>query len=330
MDEQVTFEPQPVLGPRRAAWTRRLLVVPILALVGAAWIGTSGPHEQQAIAEATAPPESAAAPLTEQPRPAWPATILGLDVRTVDQLDPGTAYDGTDVAVAGWYAAWRPLGCPRRPAVDIPGFVGELRVNVDGETFCDRSGVLMSTPDRSGLAALSVVLTPGVPTQPDLSNAGGAPAPVIMVGRLRELGGQGARSSGGWQMSVDRVAWADGNELAQTTSILPRLLDQLPRQFSPMRDRIADAIIGPTGPILMETLVDPATLAFVDPAAATSVLVASPRSERIWYRVALGPEAGQGATRWIAIDDTAGKALVAGVLTDRPFAAVAAERQSPR
>jgi hypothetical protein len=317
VDEQANFEPQPVLGPRRGGWRRSLLAVPIGAVIAAAWIGANGPTEDRATAEATTLPPTIARQEPSQPAPAWPATILGLAVRTIDQLDPRAVEDGADVAVAGWYVAWRSLGCPRRPGVEIPGFVSELRVNFDGETFCDRSGVLMSTPDPTGAASVSAVLTPGAPTQPDLFVAGGAPTAVIMVGRLRVVGSRGDRPSVGWQIAVDRVAWTNGAALAQTISILPRLLDQLPRQIPAMRDRVADATIGATGPILMETLVDPPTLAFVDPAAGAAVHETSPSSRRIWYRLALNRDA-RDAPNWIAIDDATGSALGAGIVGGTP------------
>jgi hypothetical protein len=73
-------------------------------------------------------------------------------------------------------------------------------------------------------------------------------------------------------------------------------------------------MIGPTGAILTETLVDPATLAFVDPEAAALTADTSPRSERIWFRLALGMDPARIAPRWITIDDATGAVIGTGFL----------------
>ena len=73
-------------------------------------------------------------------------------------------------------------------------------------------------------------------------------------------------------------------------------------------------MIGPTGAILMETLVDPRTLAFVDPEAAALIADTSPRSERIWYRLALGMDPARIAPRWITMDDATGAVIGTGFL----------------
>jgi hypothetical protein len=73
-------------------------------------------------------------------------------------------------------------------------------------------------------------------------------------------------------------------------------------------------MIGPTGAILMETLVDPATLAFVDPGAAALVAETSPTSQRIWYRLALSLQPDRIAPRWITIDDATGAVIGTGIL----------------
>ena len=73
-------------------------------------------------------------------------------------------------------------------------------------------------------------------------------------------------------------------------------------------------MIGPTGAILLETLVDPATLAFVDPGAAALIAETSPKSHRIWYRLALSLQPDRIAPRWITIDDTTGAVIGTGFL----------------
>src|SRR5437762_3441357 len=69
--------------------------------------------------------------------------------------------------------------------VDVAGFVAELGIDADVRTFCDRSGVLVSTPNPAGsMPALPVGLTPGVVVPPEITNPDAAPAEVILIGRL--------------------------------------------------------------------------------------------------------------------------------------------------
>ena len=323
MDERASFEPRAVLG-RRAGSNRLAIVVPVVALIGAVWIGTSGPRSDASTADERSGQRIAQATTAADPvnptqglhqEAAYPGTVLGIEVRTVADLDSSTVRDHPVLAVAGWYVAWPSLGCPTRTGVDVAGFVAELGHDANIRTFCDRSGVLSSTPNPTGSTpALSVSLTPGVVVPPEIADPDATPAEVILVGRVSALSNQTDQASSGRQMVVNRVVLAEGLGRAQTTtSILPKLLDRGPLLSWRPRDRLAEAMIGPTGAILMETLVDPATLAFVDPDAAALVADTSPRSERIWYRLALGIDPARIA-RWIAIDDTTGAVVGTGIL----------------
>jgi hypothetical protein len=336
MDEQASFEPRPVLEPRRSRLSRLAVLVPAIGLIGAVWFGTSGPQsgsptpsgDDKAVAH-----KSQANAIEQVPQhapEAYPTTVLGIEVRTLVDLDQAGADNRPVIAVAGWYVAWPSLGCPTSSGVERPGLVAELGVDADIRTFCDRSGVLVSTPNPAGSTnvggandhpygseaapALPVSLTPGVVVPPEVAAPDAAPSEVILVGRLEEPGQRTFQATTARQLVVDRVAWADGIGRAQTTSILPKLLDQGPQLASRPRDRLTQAMIGPTGAILMETLVDPRTLAFVDPEAAALIADTSPRSERIWYHLALGIDADRIAPRWIAIDDTTGAVIGTGFL----------------
>jgi hypothetical protein len=336
MDEQASFEPQAVLARRRTGWNRLAVIVPVIGLLGAVWLGTSGPrsdsptpsgdgtavaHESQAEAAVELLPEGTPA--------AYPSTVLGIEVRTLADLDePGVAKRPV-IAVAGWYVAWPSLGCPTSSGVDQPGLVAELGVDADIRTFCDRSGVLVSTPNLAGSTnagggndhpngfgapALPVLLTPGVVVPPETMAPDTAPSAVILIGRIDEPGQRTFQATTARRLVVDRVVWVDGIGQAQTTSILPKLLDRGPQLASRPRDRLAETMIGPTGAILIETLVDRATLAFVDPGAAALVAETSPSSQRIWYRLALGLEPDRIAPRWITIDDATGAVVGTGIL----------------
>jgi len=335
MDEQASFEPRAVLAPRRAGWNRLAVLVPAVALIGAVWLGTSGPQsdsptpsgDDKAVAR-----ESGTDAIEQVPQrapEAYPATVLGIEVRTLANLEQADVGDRLVIAVAGWYVAWPSLGCPTSSGIE-PGFVAELGVNADIATFCDRSGVLVSTPNPAGSTnvggandhpygsatapALPVLLTPGVVVPPEVALPYVAPSEVILIGRLEDPGQRTFQATTARQLVVDRVVWADGIGQAQTTSILPKLLDRGPQLASRPRDRLANAMIGPTGAILLETLVDPRTLAFVDPEAAALIADTSPRSERIWYRLALGLDPARIAPRWITIDDTTGAVIGTGFL----------------
>jgi hypothetical protein len=344
MDEQSSFEPQAVLAPKRAGWNRLRIILPVVALIGAVWFGISGrgpaaspgDEHDKAIAQASNP--ASPADTTQPPGQdtgGYPSTVLGIEVRTLANLDRSNTGKEQVVAVAGWYLAWPSLGCPTSRGV-VPGFVAELGVDADRRTFCDRSGLLVAIPNPAGSSTnvggandhpygssapqpLPVIVTPGVVLPAELSGTGAASAPgqVILIGRLVERSQPTDQASSGAQLLVDRVAWADGIGQAQTTSILPKLLDRGPQLALRPRDALANTVIGPTGPILLETLVDPATLAVVDPWAAALIADTSPHSERIWYRLALGIDAAHGLPRWVVIDDTLGAVIGTGFVGEQ-------------
>jgi hypothetical protein len=342
MDEQTRFEPQAVLPPRRANRNRLLIAVPAVALVGAVWVGSSGQHSAPSTAEthldkavalaSTAQASAEPTDLSLRPGSTYPSTVLGIEVRTLADIDSSSG-DDVVVAIAGWYVARPALGCQASTGVDLPGFVAELGVDADICSFWDRSGLLVATPNPAGsmnvggandhpyalqsTPAVPVSLTPGVVVPPGLSDTNADPAQVILIGRLLELNQGSEGTISGRELIVDLV-WADRLGQAQTTSILPKLLDQGPLLSWRSRNRLTNATFGPTRAILMETLVDPRTLAAIDPAAAAEVAAASPDAQRIWYRRALGPDPSRDAPRWIAIDDTTGEVIASGFVGPQP------------
>ena len=333
MDERASFEPTRVLDPRRAGWNRLALALPALALVVTAWIGLTDAGSDHEVASVPTPSNAPAVDARQPPAedtPGHPSTILGIEVRSLANLDPAGIDKRRVVAVAGWYIAWPSLGCPTSTGA-VPGFVAELGVDADRRTFCDRSGLLVATPNPAGSSMnvggandhpfgsgapppLPVSVTPGVVVPPELSGTSTAsgPAQVILIGRLVESSQPTDQARSGRQLLVDRVASIDGIGQAQTTSILPKLLDRRPQLAWRPRDELANLVIGPTGAILLETLVDPATLAAVDPQAAALVADTSPGSERIWYRLALAIDPDRGLPRWVVIDDTRGAVIGTG------------------
>jgi len=349
MDEQASFETQAVLPPRRASRSRLAVLIPAMAFAIVAWAGLSGRGSSAAVADGQPSASTAstgqavrAPPLVAAPGPAiaiplWPEQVLGIDVRTVRDITSTDLADQQVIAVAGWYEAGTIKACPLQPDVEHPRDVLELGVVSDTETFCARSGLLFAASPEAGtggnatyrsensfkntqLPALSVAMRPGIALPAELTDAGEEAVPAVLIGRL------------GWPFEgcarfvtrcrqallVDRVIWVAGLGQAQTTSILPSLLDPGPLLTWHRRDRLAEVGADPRGTILMETLIDLPTLAAVDADAAAQVAASSPDVERIWYRRTLGLDPARDAPRWIAIDYATGEVLGSGIVGVEP------------
>jgi hypothetical protein len=235
MDEQASFTPRSVLGPRRAGRRRLAIVVPALALAAIVWAGMSGARPDEgapnapATAAAAAPgidvaapsiavaaPSSAAALGPRNPR--FPARVLGLDVRRLDDIEVRGLGRDTPIAVAGWYVATGIDDCPPLAAIYRAAALPELRGDADEWAFCERSGLLYpSRPDlddRSrdvGLPAVGVTLVIGVVVPRELEIVGADATPVVVVGRF-VASGDGCLASAGCtrELVVDHVAWANG------------------------------------------------------------------------------------------------------------------------
>jgi hypothetical protein len=338
MDEQASFEPAAVLARRRAGWSRLIAIVPALALAATAWLGLSGQRSGAPAATSVPGPiaQSSQGPVgmgTTQiakapPDPDFPPAVLGIEVRDVGTLLDDSPPPAGSVAVAGWYAANLALACPPSTThVDV-AYVAELGVDAGTLTFCKRSGLLFkASPQAStegdasyldenrfkdtALPALPVTVTPGVVLPPELDDDTGPATPVVMIGRLVTDTDPGCSGPSGCPPSfaVDRVIWADGIGVAQMTSILPSLLDTGPLLSWRPRDRVAESTTGPQSALLMETLVDPRTLAAVDPVAAAMVATNAPKASRLWYRLTLAYDPAKETPRWLVIDDTTGSVI---------------------
>jgi hypothetical protein len=343
IEEQASFEPQAVLTRRRAGWNRLLIVVPVLAFALTAWAGISGPRsdgDQAANNRATEPPAASTSlvAIASQPQDrlagrGFPSRVLGLDVRPLDDIPPQGDRGDAAIALAGWYVATAMTACPPDSDIVRPGLIADLGVDADPRTFCARVGVLYATPpdarngsapndaeDGAGpaaaLASVQATLTPGVVVPPELESVGMDATPVVFVGRLVD-GSTVCYEPWGCPAAllVDRVVWAAGLGRAQTTSILPRLLQAGPDLSGRPHDDAADYAYGrSSGAVLMETLVDQPTLARVDPHAAALVAATSPHAERVWYRRTLGADAVRQNQQWIVTDDATGRPIASGWL----------------
>ena len=341
MDEQATFETQAVLTRRRAGWNRLLIVLPVIAFGLTAWAGLSGPRSDtdQAVTETATASGAASTGLVAMPRlpqaqfagPGFPTRALGLEVQALDEIPPQGDRGDAAIAVSGWYVATAMTACPAGPDPAPPGLADQLGVDADPRTFCARVGVLHATqpaaeegpaaskPDDdgvvgTGLASVEATLTPGVVVPPELEDVAGDATPVVFVGRLVD----GSKVC--WEpwgcpaaLLVDRVVWAAGLGRAQTTSVLPSLLDPGPLPLGP-RDGAAEFAYGTTGAVLMETLIDQPTLAVVDAHAAALVAATSPDARRVWYRRTLGADPLVQNQQWVVTDDETGRPIASGWL----------------
>jgi hypothetical protein len=203
MDDQgAAFERRAVLAPGRGRRTRLAVALPIVALVGIAFVGLAG-HRSDGptavdvpAASQPATPELAAAgtPLP-QPDDAYPAKVLGLPVRNLADVQLAALGRDDVVAIAGWYVTLAVTDCPplartfHQPGAGVPpGF--------DPSAYCERSGVLYATPtfpgtlsqpaELAGVGPQSVdaSVVRGVVMPPELQLVSPEPTPVVVLGRF--------------------------------------------------------------------------------------------------------------------------------------------------
>jgi hypothetical protein len=328
MDERATFEPQAVLAPRRRR--RNLIGVAVAAsvVVGTVLAGIAGPalHPPSrpeapsaapvALDGSPAPRPSPPSNALAAPLPRYPSEVLGLQVWSAAYVSRYAATAEGPIAVAGWFAPAPGASCPTPPDAGDPALAAEFGVATDPATFCDRSGDLFTAPLYGEMATpLTAELTPGATTPIELRDET-LVTPVVLVGRMGQPRTVRFCQDGGCPpvFLVDRVAWAGGLGLPRTSSVLPTLLDRWPPLGAGARDRLAAAAHQPRDTVLFETLVDPVTLARIDPDAAARVARDAPAADRIWYRRALGADPGTDPLAWLAIDDTTGTVIASGTV----------------
>ena len=236
MDEETSFAPRSVLGPRRAGRTGLAVVVPALALAATVWAGLSGARSDDGVA--TVPDAVAAAsdtieavaspPASPGGRPGYPERVVGLEVQRLHDVRPRQLGRDEVVALAGWYVATGISDCPRVVVIRRQGSLPEVRRDFDHLAFCDRSGVLYaSRPDlderlprsyfednrskNAGLPVVGVTLVVGVVVPRELEMVGTTATPVVLVGRFVASGeGCLTEATCAHRLVVDHVAWANG------------------------------------------------------------------------------------------------------------------------
>jgi hypothetical protein len=325
MDEHASFEPQAVLAPRRRRGSLAGVVVATLALVGTIAAGVAGtagnrpaPTHAAPFLEAIASPAVTEEPaaVTSAPLPRFPGRVLGLQVWSAAYVSTyGLNYFGGTFAVAGWYSPQPRTDCPTDEPAD-PGLEDEFGVATDTATFCRRGGSLFTAPMfDEHVAPITIELRPGAAV-PAYLNDTGVVTSVVFIGTLRNPG-MLCHTPNACQLTmvVDRVTWAAGMGLTQTSSVLPRLLDRWPPLGSQQRDELSVRGIGYRGDVLLETLVDLDTLETIDAHAAEILGAAAPKPDRIWYRRVLGLDPEADPIRWVGIDDDTGRLIASGMGT---------------
>ena len=328
MDEHASFEPQAVLTQRRRRTNMVGLAVGALAVaatIGAGILGasippatpataTGGPNAVDLAAVASPTPGESLANFHPYSLPRYPSTVLGLQVWTAAYVAKfGIEYYSGTIAVSGWYAPKHGSGCRVRRVDEDPGIAQEFGVAADADTFCERTGELFTAPMYGEVTTpISVELRPGV-AAPYVLKDEAILTPVVVVGRLTRSGlACQASDACPVVLLVDNVAWASGAGVPSTESVLPRLLASWPPLGLRDREALSARAIGYRGTVLMDTLVDPATLARIDQHAADVLAAAAPTAKRIWYRRVLGPDPAADPMRWIGIDDASGTLIASG------------------
>lgn len=328
MDEHASFEPQAVLASRRRRTNSVSALVAALAVVAVVAIGVLGSRSTppldassslradalEAVAAASPTPGPSLANFHPYSLPRYPAEVLGLQVWTAAYVSNyGLEYYSGTIAVSGWYAPQRGTGCPTPRVAEDPALAQEFGVTSDADTFCERTGELFTAPMYGeNTTPIAVELRPGVAAPYQLKDVA-ILSPVVVVGRLTNPSST-CRAPRGCPtvLVVDNVAWAGGAGVPEAESVLPRLLTAAPPLGFQERETLSIRALGYQAPVLMEALVDPLTLARIDPHAADVLKAAAPNAKRIWYRRVLGADPAADPVHWVGIDDTTGKLIASG------------------
>ncbi len=252
----------------------------------------------------------------------FPTVVAGLGVHTVVEALALRDDDalGRPLAVAGY------LGVLYPPATCDGGLLGLLG------PACERVGVLAQAPWSFSGGAVFAGLGPHVhprfpvgvtlPAGIDRTTAAarGAPIPVVVIGAFETApAGCGQPDDPcDARFLAYGIAWADG----ATFSAPPTLdtgLDSQPDEWILRNERVAEvAAIGWAGTILAVSLVRPATVPRLDPAAGAALTAVPPPAGLVWYvrgletgYDAIGYPFGHATPRltWVVVDDVTGAVL---------------------
>jgi hypothetical protein len=325
--EGMIAEPQRVAGSGGARERLRLLgaiaIPPILlvAIVGAAVVGA--PAQPLATVRPNVQPSPEATPGALVAPVEFPTEALGLRVVDVaTALDRSGNRTDTVLAVRGYLRMLSPSpACGPVTPFDQTwaAFAAEQGFVSSAATYCERHAVLRPRAETEAsrpMPRLNVNITVGAVVPEVPASVSGSEIPVVVIGRLSANADACAFINGcERRFDVDRLVWVSGLWRGPTTSVEPSMQGDGPRLASRIRDRLASAVTAPSDPLLLETLVQAATLRQVDPRAA-AIVAPDDSASRIWYRRSLDTTSGPIASiRWVALDDAAGTLLAHGLVT---------------
>jgi hypothetical protein len=307
-------QPAP-LGPRgRPRRVLRIvgLVVPVVLLSGVVAAGLLGPSPvpvpsaapELAVASPSVAPS--ASPIA-QPEPGvavFPSSVAGLDVHgvqyTLEARNRGIARGL--VAVAGYLGLdWLPDGCIDR------------RLGIFGP-FCERIAVLGEDPwygsTHIGPDAPGFHLHPqfpvGVRMPSQATNIAVSPStatpPVVILGRFNDSRARPCEPDGrhcGLELVVEQVAWVDGTAYPTTPTLDPLAEIADGSMPSLRRDAMqAEGFLAAGAYPLLTALVDPATIASIEPRAASA---AGSLTEPAWLLRSLHERGDTSRIYWLIV-----------------------------
>jgi hypothetical protein len=295
----------------------------LVAIAGAALV--SGPSEPQPTSRPAAVQPSPGA-TARPPAASIEFPVEALNLRVVDvatALDRSGNPRDTVLAVRG-YLQWSSRSPACGPVTPFDqtwaAFAAEQGFVSSTDTFCERHATLRpraETDPSRPTPRLNVTITVGTVVPDAPPTAPGDTVPVVVIGALASNADACAFINGcERRFDVDRLVWVRGEWRGPTTSVEPSMNGEGPLLASRIRDRLASTVIAPSDSLLLETLVEPATLPEVDRTAASSLPPTSGAQGRIWYRRSLDATTGMTPRiRWVALDDAAGTVLGHGSVT---------------
>jgi len=313
------------------------LVVPVLLLGGVVAAGVLGPAPMPApstapvvavASPASFPSASAPSSSVESGVAVFPPTVAGLDVHgvqyTLEARNRGIARGL--VAVAGY------LGLDAVPATCVDG-----RLGIFGP-FCERIAVLGEDPwfgaANNGPDAPGFHLHPQFPvgvrmpsqaTNVAISPSTATPS-VVIIGRFNDPRARPCEPAGrhcGLELVVEGVAWVDGTTYPTTPTLDP-LVDVPDDSIATLRGdaALAEAFLAPGAYPLLTALVDPTTIAAIEPRAASA---AARLTEPAWLLRSLHERGDTSRIYWLIVAEDGSAVMANGSVDTTPIMDIAGD-----
>ena len=313
------------------------LVVPVLLLSGVVAAGVLGPSPvpappstapDVAIASPAVPPSMSPSDEPASGVPIFPSTVAGLDVHgvqyTLEARNRGIARGL--VAVAGY------LGLDT-----VPDGCTDRRLGIFGP-FCERIAVLGEDPwygaTNNGPDAPGFHLHPqfpvGVRMPSQSTNVAISPStatpPVVILGRFNDSRARPCEPAGrhcGLELVVERVAWVDGTAYPTTPTLDP-LVERPDESIATLRRdaTLAEAHLASGAYPLLTALVDPTTIAAIEPRAAPA---AARLTEPAWFLRSLHERGDTTRIYWLIVAGDGGTLVANGSVDTTPIFDIAGD-----